>query len=86
MKLADAPFDPHAPDNNPEIYLPIRLADGYVREVCKVGQGAACCRYLAIGDKGWSCLKLDALKGIVDARAEAGTMVARSNNCAGRLT
>jgi hypothetical protein len=30
----------------------------HVREVCKVGQGHDCCRYLAASAAGWQCMKL----------------------------
>jgi hypothetical protein len=59
--------------------------DEYIRETCKVGQRAACCRYLMMGSKGWRCAKLDALlKKHLDQRVEAHSMSAQGDNCAGK--
>jgi hypothetical protein len=58
----------------------------WVRDVCKVGQGAACCRYLALGPLaiGWMCAKHTALKDTLDERVAEGTLKAQGDNCAGR--
>lgn len=56
--------------------------DEYVKTVCKIGQGAACCRYLTMGGGGWSCEKLTSMKGTIDRRVDA--MVAKGDNCEGR--
>lgn len=53
----------------------------YVRDICKAGQGAACCRYLAASAEGIICLKLDSLKPTIDARTD---MIAKSDNCDGK--
>lgn len=67
--------DPHMP-----------VDDEWAKGTCKIGQGSACCRYLTIGGKGWSCVKSDPELGpYVDGRAAAGTMAAISDNCTGRL-
>lgn len=29
----------------------------HIKNVCKIGQGHACCRYLLMGPKGWECAK-----------------------------
>lgn len=55
----------------------------WIKAVCKIGQGAACCRYLAMGID-WSCLKRSSLKALLDERAAAGTMSARGDNCEGQ--
>lgn len=62
-----------------------RITDEVANTVCKMGQGADCCRYLSMGKDGWSCLKLTELKPYLDARVQSGTMNARSDNCEGRL-
>ncbi len=54
-----------------------------VREVCKIGQGAECCRYLTMGANGWSCEKLSEMGITLDAKALAGSMTARADNCPG---
>lgn len=52
----------------------------YITTVCKVGQGADCCKYLGAGIKGIECLKLTPFKAVLDARTN---MVAKSDNCEG---
>lgn len=52
--------------------------------VCKIGQGADCCRYLLGGADGIECGKHQPeFKRMLDARHAAGTMVARGDNCEG---
>jgi len=60
--------------------------DAHAKTVCKIGQGAACCRYLAMGGNGWSCEKGSNLRYHLDARVAQGTMNARGDNCDGRLS
>jgi len=60
--------------------------DEIAKTVCKMGQGHKCCRYLTIGGDGWSCEKWGDLRATLDARAAAGTMVARGDNCEGRMS
>lgn len=58
--------------------------DAEARELCKMGRGTDCCRYLTVGPKGWSCAKLTGLRHYIDGRAEAQTMTARGDNCLGK--
>lgn len=60
-----------------------RPDDTWVRSVCKVGQGHACCRYLTMAPDGWSCEKLTATGRYLDSRVAAETIVARGDNCDG---
>jgi hypothetical protein len=56
----------------------------YVREVCKIGRGHECCRYLVCGQSGFECMKkTEGLREYIDQRALAGQMTARADNCAG---
>ncbi len=55
-----------------------------VRNVCKAGQGNACCRYLVIGPMGFECVKDTDLKAYLDSRVAMETMVARGDNCDGK--
>jgi hypothetical protein len=55
-----------------------------VRNICKAGQGNACCRYLVIGPMGFECVKSTDLKDYLDARVAMETMVARGDNCEGK--
>lgn len=63
-----------------------RPDQGWVQDVCKMGQGAACCRYLAVDAKGFCCLRLTDAKAMLDERVAMGTMHARSDNCTGRAS
>lgn len=52
--------------------------------ICRAGQGADCCRYIAASVKGIECLKHTDLATTVDARVEAGAFIARGDNCEGK--
>ncbi len=56
-----------------------------LHEVCKIGQGADCCRYLLHDpDNGFECGNQPSrLRDTIDDRAIAGSMTAVSINCAG---
>jgi hypothetical protein len=57
-------------------------SDYWARHVCKIGQGAATCRYLTVGADGWHCAKADLrLMAQIDAR---DNMTAKADNCTGR--
>ena len=58
------------------------LTDRQVTEICKIGMGKECCRYLGIG-KGFECLKSTSLAKLLDDRVKAGTMYAQGDNCDG---
>lgn len=52
--------------------------------VCKVGQSAACCRYVVAGANGVRCAKHDKeMKTLIDERVAAKTFTARGDNCEG---
>ena len=59
------------------------IPEEHVKNVCKVGKGAECCRYITMGADGWSCEKLTSLAAVIDKRA--ATMNAKGDNCAGIL-
>lgn len=65
---------------------PVFIDDDWAKDTCKLGQGAACCRYLTIGANGWSCEKHSTLHFLLDARVESGTINARGDNCEGRAS
>ncbi len=56
-----------------------------VRETCKLGKGAECCRYLSMGGTGFQCEKLGPIRGIIDSRMNNGTMQAQGDNCPGEM-
>ena len=58
----------------------------WVESVCKLGQGAACCRFLMIGEHGFTCEKTGDMAAELTRRATAGIFVAISDNCEGRAS
>jgi len=61
----------------------MKISDDYANDICALGQGAKCCRYLALG-KGWECMKLNpTTKTYLDERVKAGTIHAQGDNCEG---
>jgi hypothetical protein len=56
----------------------------HVIDVCKIGKGAQCCRYLAVGQQGFICLKFTSNKSYLDARVAANSMRAHGDNCEGQ--
>lgn len=62
---------------------PIALVSSEQLKLCRIGQGAACCRYLVCGGRGFECEKHGELRATLDQRAAAGQMVARGDNCEG---
>jgi hypothetical protein len=56
----------------------------YLKEVCKIGQGHDCCRYIVAGAVGVTCAKLTPMKDTLDERVKAETFIARGDNCEGK--
>lgn len=56
----------------------------HVRDICKLGQKSACCRYLVIGANGFECMKITEMKGYLDSRVAMKTIISRGDNCNGR--
>lgn len=55
----------------------------HVKSVCRIGQGAQCCRYLLMGQNGFECGKQDeVMRRTIDARVIGFT--AKSDNCEGK--
>jgi len=59
------------------------LSDKQASEVCGLGKGGKCCRYLGMGQGGWRCLKHSEFRATIDARFAAGQMAAQGDNCDG---
>lgn len=56
----------------------------HIKEVCKIGQGAECCKYLVVGEEGFQCCKTDPLnKKIIDDNWRNTPHVAQGDNCEG---
>jgi len=50
-----------------------------VKDICRIGQGEECCRYLVCGSDGFECGKLNhSIKAAIDKRND---MVAKADNC-----
>lgn len=60
------------------------MVNKHIKNVCKIGQGDSCCRYLIITPTGFECLKLSDMKDYIDSRVAMETMVAKSDNCEGK--
>lgn len=55
----------------------------HVKTVCKMGQGAVTCRYLAVGN-GFICAKTNpSLKALLDEKVASGKMGSKGDNCEG---
>lgn len=54
-----------------------------IKDICKIGQGKDCCRYLTRAVFGWECAKLDpSMKTQIDQRVFR--MKAQGDNCDGK--
>jgi 5-methylcytosine-specific restriction endonuclease McrA len=61
----------------------LRQMNKNVTDVCKIGQGAACCKYLLAGAEGFECAKVEpGWKNVVD-KAWNETKSAQGDNCDG---
>lgn len=60
---------------------PADFTDEHRANVCRMGQGADCCRYLTMGSQGWSCAKRTSLRFVIDRRV--AEMTAKGDNCDG---
>lgn len=58
----------------------------HIKNVCRIGQGIACCRYLTVGQNGWNCEKHTGLQFLLDERVRKKTITARGDNCEGKST
>ena len=57
--------------------------DEYVKDVCKIGQDAECCKYLTVGGTGYFCCKVNAEdKDVIDTNWD-DSKSAQGDNCEG---
>jgi hypothetical protein len=56
----------------------------HVKDVCKIGQGPECCRYLLMDGGGALCGKGTPTAAVIDQRVLAGTYGSVGDNCEGR--
>jgi hypothetical protein len=61
------------------------LTEDHINNVCKIGQGIDCCRYLTLGGspRGFNCEKGTGVGILLDDRVRNGQMIARGDNCPG---
>lgn len=58
----------------------------YTKTVCKIGQGAECCRYLLMGPSGWECGKGDPRAvDTIDRKVAEGSFISLGDNCEGMI-
>ena len=64
------------------------MTDEKLKQVCRVGQGKECCRYVGLGGSGFCCLKLvPSAKAQLDFRVLAlEDITAQGDNCEGEET
>lgn len=56
----------------------------HVTGVCHIGEGAICCRYLAMDQRGYFCAKHSAsLRPVIDEQVKAGVLKSKGDNCDG---
>ncbi len=59
-------------------------AKQHVIDVCKMGAGAECCKYLVAGTKGFECMRVSAEnKKVIDDNWARNAHVAQADNCNG---
>lgn len=58
--------------------------DEHIKNVCKIGQGAECCKYLLLGSGGFECGKISEWKEVVDKEWDS-TKTAQGDNCEGKI-
>lgn len=57
------------------------IPDETLKNVCKITQGANCCRYILCGQNGFECGKLTKLKESIDKCVNI--MITKGDNCKG---
>ena len=57
------------------------ISDERLKNICKINQGANCCRYISCSKDGFECEKNSAMKNIIDSNIN--NMVAKGDNCKG---
>ena len=58
------------------------LGEEWIKDICKIGQGEATCKYLVVAPTGIQCAKMDpSLRMTIDQRADK--MNAKGDCCSG---
>lgn len=62
---------------------PVLIQEDKLESVCRLSMGAETCSFLCADSGGFKCAKGSSLEPILRERREAGTMVAKGDNCQG---
>ena len=57
------------------------ISDDRLKKVCKIGQGAFCCRYISCDKGGFECEKHTDFGKVIDDNID--NMIAKGDNCNG---
>ena len=59
------------------------MVSNQIKNVCKIGQGEKCCKYLVMG-KNWECMKASKEnKNVIDSNWATTPHVSQGDNCEG---
>lgn len=67
------------------LYYGTKIPIKHVKNVCKIGQGKDCCRYLIASQNGLECARHEPIRHELNERALLGLMVAQGSNCNGEI-
>lgn len=59
------------------------MNDEKLKEICKIGLGKDCCRYLIMSADGFQCAKFTSLRTVLDFKVWNKQMEAQGDNCEG---
>lgn len=57
------------------------IPEEILKNICKIGEGKDCCRYIIYSSNGFECVKHTSLKKTIDDKVSF--MVAQGDNCKG---
>lgn len=55
----------------------------HVSNVCKIGQGEACCSFLFVDGDGMQCAKGTEVEPVIHLRRSTGALLSMGDNCEG---
>lgn len=66
-----------------EDWMIVEMPREHWENVCKIGQGADCCKYMVVGGDGFGCAKDKGNEGFKHAIDSRTDMNAKGDNCEG---
>ena len=60
-----------------------KIPKAHLNSVCKIEQKEKTCRYIALSEIGFVCMKKSPAKNKLDQLSNSGSMSAKSDNCEG---